>query len=195
MKDSMSSNRYHNIYLDNHYHFCTASIVDFLPVLSDPECCQILLDIWQKLRKRYQVKINGFVIMPNHVHLLLFGRGESICKFMQYFLQESSRKIKSNLVRKANTGDKIALRHCSVVLNQAHTTVKSRVWKERFRAVPLNKEEAILTKLNYIHNNPVIKGLVAEPSMWRWSSYLFYVNKECVISIDPLFDDSLIYLQ
>jgi REP element-mobilizing transposase RayT len=105
--------------------------------------------------------------MPNHFHLLLFGRGESIRKFMQYFLQASSRKINNRVIHQANTGDKRALLYWETFLNHANGTAKSKVWKERFRAVPLNEEDAILTKLNYIHYNPVKRGLVPEPSMWR----------------------------
>jgi putative transposase len=39
-------------------------------------------------------------------------------------------------------------------------------------------EEKRIEKLDYIHNNPVRRGLVASPEEWRWSSYRWYLNRE-----------------
>ena len=53
----MTNARYRNIYLDNHYHFCTCTIVDRQPFLSDQETCLMILRIWASIgcdmRSRY----------------------------------------------------------------------------------------------------------------------------------------------
>ncbi|HOP81441.1 MAG TPA: hypothetical protein PLZ21_12825, partial [Armatimonadota bacterium] len=80
----MTNQRYRNTYIDGCSHFCTASITGFLPILVDDQIRGILVSSWQRYRKRFMVLIEGFVIMPEHVHLVLRGSGDNVRKFMQY---------------------------------------------------------------------------------------------------------------
>ena len=54
----------------------------------------------------------------------------------------------------------------------------------------LSVERDVLVKLQYIHNNPVKRGLVSEPSEWRWSSYANYHGGEPVLSITLALSDT-----
>jgi hypothetical protein len=51
-------------------------------------------------------------------------------------------------------------------------------WMARFYDFNVWTEEKRIEKLDYIHNNPVRRGLVASPEEWRWSSYRWYLNRE-----------------
>ncbi len=93
----------------------------------------------------------AYVIMPNHIHLLMGVKNGG---------KELSRFIFSlkGLIRKRLSGNK-------------------DFWNERFDDLVIRSEEQFLIKLNYIHNNPVKRGLSASPEDWRYSSFKFWNNE------------------
>jgi len=182
----VSNDRYRNVYLDNHCHFCTASIVQFLPLLADDSACRLALRVWRKRSLRHNVKLHGYVIMPEHVHLLISGLAEDVRKFMQHSLADIARGIQMLLSARVRRGESEAQEHLAIIRARANGPATVKVWKERFRAVPLNQDKAVLVKLDYMHANPVRRGLVSEPPEWPWSSYGSYCGGESPISVDPL---------
>ena len=92
----------------------------------------------------------GYVIMPNHVHFLIGSAkgGTGISEFFHSF---------KALVRIRNSG-------------------KKRIWEDGFDDLEIKQMEQFYIKLNYIHNNPVKRGLVAEPGEWKYSSFKFWTN-------------------
>ena len=55
-----------------------------------------------------------------------------------------------------------------------HSDSRDRVWQRRFYPYSVYSEKKRLEKLNYVHNNPVKRGLVSSPEEWPWSSFRFY---------------------
>lgn len=180
----MSNERYRNVYLDGRSHFCTASIIDCIPALLGERMCHLVLGSWQRQRKRYAVKLEGFVIMPDHVHFLVRGTADGVRKFVQYSLAETSRGIQAALESLARSGDALAGSHLRVFRSAANGPSHGKVWKERFRAFPVERERDLLVKLEYIHNNPVRRGLVEGPGDWPWSSYRAYHGLVSVLAVD-----------
>lgn len=182
----MSNRRFRNIYLDNRSHFCTASVVEHLPVLASETVCREVLRCWETKRKRYVVNIEGFVIMPDHVHFLVSGGAKNVRKFVQYSLADCSRAVQLHLRRLAIAGDTVALQWMTIIMSRGNGGASGKVWKERFRCVPIDGETAALQKLDYMHLNPVRQGLVTEPGDWMWSSYSHYAGEPCVFAVDDL---------
>ncbi|MCH8948620.1 MAG: transposase, partial [Acidobacteria bacterium] len=58
-------------------------------------------------------------------------------------------------------------------------------WK-RNSAMKINSLRRTRETLEYIHQNPVRKGMVAIPTDWDWSSARAYAGDECIIKIDFL---------
>ena len=55
-----------------------------------------------------------------------------------------------------------------------HDESHYRVWQRRFYPFNVYSEKKRLEKLDYMHNNPVQRGLVSSPGDWAWSSWRFY---------------------
>ena len=53
-----------------------------------------------------------------------------------------------------------------------------RFWQTRFYDFNLWGQRKEVEKLKYMHRNPVVRGLVAGPEDWRWSSYRSYAYRE-----------------
>ncbi len=106
-----------------------------------------------KYRERFQFKLFGFVIMDNHVHLVIQTNGLiNISKIIQAITLSYSQKFR----RKYNyTG---------------------YVWQGRFKSNVVETDRYILDCLSYIHNNPVRAKIVNEARDYIWSSEHFYNN-------------------
>jgi putative transposase len=102
--------------------------------------------------KMHSCFLMGYVLMPNHVHLLIGTRqgGNHISTFMHSF--------KGN-VRKAIADDR-------------------RIWQRRFDDLAIMTEKQFSIKLDYIHWNPVKRGLVDRPEDWGYSSYRYWAFRE-----------------
>lgn len=91
------------------------------------------------------VKILAYVVMPEHFHIINWSKsGDMICRFLQRTLAQTSRVL-------APKGE--------------------RFWKERPRVVPVYSGDILQTKIDYIHRNPMRRGLVENPEEWPYSSF------------------------
>ncbi|MCC6483274.1 MAG: hypothetical protein IT209_00375 [Armatimonadetes bacterium] len=175
----VSNQRYRNSYIDGCSHFVTASVAGFAPLLASDTGRQTVLRSWSHCRGRYGVLIEGFVIMPEHIHVLVRGKAKPVEQFIQYSLQRSARHLREVYVAAARGGDPAA----AALVEHIHSL--GRVWKERARCVALSRAEDVLGKLEYMHNNPVKRGLVVAPGQWAWSSWANYYGGEPVLEITP----------
>ena len=183
----MKSTRHHNLFLDGAACFWTSAIVEHIPVLRSPTAARALLAIWDEYRKRYNVRVLGYVIMPDHIHLLVWSEHkEDVERFLEQTLSAASGRIAGMTERASYRGDSIA---CAWLARfKARATGKSivRVWKERGRAFPVTEPDALRQKLDYMHANPVRKGLVPRPEDWEFSSAAWYANGSGPFRIDSL---------
>jgi len=112
------------------------------------------------VRRWYGCYITGYVVMPEHVHLLISEpeRGR-LAVVIQMLKQITSRKL-----RPAGL---------------------SHFWQVRYYDFPVWSERKRVEKLRYMHSNPVARGLVARPEDWKWSSFVHYATgAENVVEIE-----------
>ena len=98
------------------------------------------------MRRWYGCYIAGYVVMPEHVHLLISEPERSrLSIVIQMLKQITSRKLR--------------------------TADLPRFWQARYYDFPVWSEKKRVEKLGYIHRNPVARGLVTRPEDWEWSSF------------------------
>ena len=181
----MTSNRYHNTYIDGAVCFWTSSIINHLPVLRSRTACLKVLAALDSCRTRYGVKLLGYVIMPEHIHLAVWAESSSNVKvFIREFLRITSADIASLASSAAKRGDKQANDWYEQFQSRARQGARVRVWKERGRAFPVTKEDGLRQKLNYIHENPVRRRLVDCIEDWEYSSARWYSGLSSIVRID-----------
>jgi putative transposase len=120
-----------------------------------------LLKIFDQVRCRYQFVVVGYVVMPEHIHLLISEpkRG-SVSTVMQVLKQRFARKVLREL-RTRNQSQPTSLWEA---VDDAH------IWQKRFYDFVVLSEKKKVEKLRYIHRNPVRRRLVLSPEQWKWSS-------------------------
>lgn len=152
-------------YGHEHLHFLTCSCYHRQPWLSEPVRRDLFLQILEQVRQRYRFVVVGYVVMPDHIHLLISEpeRGTP-STVMQVLKQRYARRVL--LKKRGNT------------LQTQFWPEQPHVWQRRFYDFNVWSERKRVEKLRYMHRNPVKCGLVAEPENWEWSSYRSYAYQE-----------------
>jgi len=131
-----------------------------------------------EIRNRYHFDLRGYVVMPEHVHLLLSEPPEqTISDALKVLKQRISRDFRGGIPESNKHLLPPDLRTLAINL--------PRFWEPRFYDFNVYTREKLTEKLKYMHANPVNRGLVDHPAAWKWSSYLFYkTGEQGMISID-----------
>jgi putative transposase len=162
--------RLHRYYGADYLHFITTSCYQRAPSLGNPRNRDLFLRVLEQVRRRYRFVVVGYVVMPEHVHLLLSEpeRGDPSL-VMQALKQGFARRLLGRLRRTSS-----AQQGC--LWNRA--LENGHIWQRRFYDFVVRTERKRIEKLRYMHGNPVKRELVREPEQWRWSSYRHYAYGE-----------------
>jgi REP element-mobilizing transposase RayT len=126
----------------------------------------------------------GYVIMPAHVHLLLWWDSEDkpklgISNIMSRIKTMTSKRAKRYLFYDGGIEYVVRLADVDQPNRQIKPTPgRFRLWQPGFYDFNVYSDEKLKEKLNYIHSNPVKAGLVLSPLDYKWSSYKEYFLEE-----------------
>jgi putative transposase len=158
----------HRTYGAHHLHFITNSCYHRLPLLDAPGARDCFLAILEQTRQKYRFVVVGYVVMPEHVHLLItepeVGSPSTV---MQVLKQRTAHA----LLPKRKRTDPRQRRWFNDEQRRAF-------WQDRFYDFNVWSTKKRVEKLRYTHRNPVKRGLVESPELWRWSSYRYYLLDE-----------------
>ena len=132
-------------------HFITFSCSKRYPLLHAPASRSIFEEQLERCRQWYGFYVFGYVVMPEHVHLLLSEpERTTLSRVMQMLKQEVAKRLNWEV----------------------------RLWLPRYYDFNVHTHKKHIEKLRYIHRNPVKRGLVSSPELWQWSSYRHYLTGE-----------------
>lgn len=164
-------------------YFTTSTVVEWFPIFIDEEYFRILIESLNFCRENKGLKIHGYVIMLNHIHLLSSTDG-NISDIMRDFKTFTSHEIIKLLKNKKNL---ILLQHIRLAAKIDRKCQSHKVWQTGFHPIGIETEKFYKQKLDYIHQNPVRKGYVAKPEYWFYSSAGFYAGtSESILKIERL---------
>jgi putative transposase len=146
------------------FHFITFSCYERRPFLQNHSSKSRFLEILGQVRDQTGFHLAGYVLMPEHVHLLIDEPPQSSpAKVIQILKQRVSRTIRQEFLRSMDY---------------------KRFWQRRYFDFNVHSQEKLQEKLNYMHLNPVKRGLVVHPRDWLWSSWSFYESGSGLLPID-----------
>jgi putative transposase len=139
----------------------------------------LFLKILDRVRRRYRLVVLGYVVMPEHVHLLVSEpQRETLSTAIQALKLGFIRSLEGRGVGGVPTSRKRSEKWGTPILHPSRPTLPNRFWQARFYDFNVWTEKKRIEKLRYIHRNPVTRGLVASPEQWRWSSFRWYLCGE-----------------
>ncbi len=124
-------------------HFVTFSCYGRRSYLGAPEVRDLFERALERMRLRYDFFVSAYVVMPEHVHLLV----------------SEPRRVR------------LATALQAVKLSVAVQRTERPFWSHRYYDFNVWSERKVVEKRRYIHRNPVTRGLVGEPDEWAWSSF------------------------
>jgi putative transposase len=132
------------------FHFVTFSCFHRRPHLYSAAARSLFEAALERIRVRYLFVVAGYVVMPEHVHLLV------------------SEPRKGVLARAIQ----------ALKLSVAKRRTENPFWQARYYDFNVWSAGKVTEKLNYMHRNPVVRGLVERPEDWPWSSFGHYATGE-----------------
>ena len=131
-------------------------------VFHKPQDYEAFVSLLAEAKKRHQVKLFGFCLMPNHFHLVLEPAHQTaLSQFMQWLLTSHVRRY------------------------HKHYGSSGHIWQGRFKSFPVQRDEYLITVLRYVLQNPVRAGLSSTAREWLWSS----LRRPQLIDPCPVRDD------
>ncbi|MGD0479761.1 MAG: transposase [Terracidiphilus sp.] len=128
------------------FHFLTFSCYRRRAYLTAAAAMDLFEDALERVRRRYLFAVAGYVVMPEHVHLLV---------------NEPKRVLLSKVIQ-------------ALKLSVSMRGRERPFWQAHYYDFNVSGREKFVEKLRYIHRNPVLRGLVAQPEDWQWSSFRHY---------------------
>jgi len=154
-------------------YFYTVAITDWIHLLKRDSFKQIVLNSLIHLVNKEKIKVYGFVIMPNHIHIIwenlaMNGKEMPYASFMKFTGHEFLKEL-----RQTN----------SPLLNKFAIDANDRVhhfWQKDALPVIMGNRKILEQKLDYMHLNPLQKhwNLVADPNDYYFSSCSFYEQED-----------------
>ena len=176
---SSMANKLIRIYGRGHLHFITFSCYRRVPFFRSVRARNVFVRILGEVRDRYGFPLVGYVVMPDHVHLLMGEPAKGTPSLaIQVLKQRVSRRLRSK--KRANAGQ------LNLIFETGEIS-QPRFWQRRFYDFNVWSLKKRVEKLHYMHMNPLKRKLVDHPKDWPWSSFSFYSNpKQGLIRIDPV---------
>jgi len=136
----------------DHQHFVTFSCWHRRLNLDSAAARDVFERSLEKMRAKYGFLVIGYVVMPEHIHLLLSEPSSGALADAIHLLKLSSAK-------------------------QRQSTVDGgHFWQKRYYDFNVRDYEQFAEKLRYIHRNPVKRGLCERPEDWEWSGFGHYAT-------------------
>jgi REP element-mobilizing transposase RayT len=173
----MPRSRY-RIFETEYPYFMTCSIVGWLPLFTRPEAVKFVLDSWKYSQRERGLKLFGYVVMENHVHLI--ASAPDLSDVMQRFKSFTARQIVDRLEA---IGDKSLLTQLRLHKLSHKTESAFQVWQEGNHPQQIQDDDMMWQKLEYVHDNPVRRGYVDDPLHWRYSSARNYARQQALIDV------------
>jgi putative transposase len=131
-------------------HFITFSCHGRKPHLATAAGRDLFERTLEETRRRYVLRIFGYVVMPEHVHLLLSEPKRAT-------LDRAMQALKTSVSKRSR---------------------QQPFWQVRYYDFNVFTSAKRTEKLRYMHRNPVARGLVPTPEEWKWSSFRHYLTGE-----------------
>jgi putative transposase len=131
-------------------HFVTFSCYQRRPLFTTNVSKRTLETALERVRFMYRLRVYGYVVMPEHVHLLLSEPQRTT-------LATALKSLKQGVSRRL-IGD------------------SEHFWQKRYFDFNIRNYRQFVEKLRYIHRNPVKRGLCTRPEDWEWSSFTRYAT-------------------
>lgn len=153
-----------------------------LPIFRLDQLKQVLCDALSEVRAKHGIMMLAYVIMPDHVHLLVYS-DKAMSDAIRLVNGVAARRLIQYLTENGHERSLLKLRGAVRGRNHKHS-----VWQHHTDSLEIFGEDTFLQKVEYVHQNPVRAGLVEDAFKYRFSSVRCWTGNA---GYEPLLTDHL----
>ncbi len=164
-------------------HFITATVIDWVDVFSRKEYRDCIIDSLDFCIKNKGMILYGYVIMTNHIHLIIQSEEGKLSDLIRDFKKFTAKTILNKIENGVESRTDWMLKRFEFACKSHTRNEKYQFWQYGSHPEEIFSEKFMWSKLDYIHMNPVRAGIVSKASNYLYSSASNYVNDDGIIPI------------
>lgn len=169
----------YRVYDGAYPHFITSAIAYWIPVFCRKDYFEVIADSLRYCIEHKGLVVHGYVVMPNHIHLICSQVDMRISQVIGDFKRHTSSQILKKLSEDCRTTWLSAFKNAG--------GGQPILWNEGFHPMQVHTREFFQQKLDYMHDNPIRAGFVENAEDWKYSSAgFYYCEKDSVVPITPI---------
>ena len=159
-------------------HFVTCTIVGWIDVFSREVYKDIVMKSIAYCQKEKGLQLHAYVVMTNHLHLIISSDTNTISNIMRDFKKYTSKQIIASIIANNQESRQDWMLNLFRFAGNANSSnTEYQFWQHEFHPIFLDSEERLQQRLLYLHNNPVRAGIVWLPQDYKYSSAIDYYTE------------------
>jgi putative transposase len=154
----------YRIYDQHGQYFITCTVHQWVDVFTRPDYVNILLDSLRYCQQKKGLEIFAWVVMTNHIHLIVSSKGEGLSDIIRDFKKFTASKIMEAIENNPKESRK---KWIQWLLKKDGGIW---FWEEGYHAEEITSQQFYESKLNYIHQNPMRARIVEKEEEYLYSS-------------------------
>jgi REP element-mobilizing transposase RayT len=167
-------------------HFVTLQVVEWVDIFTRKKYRDIITDNLAYCQKNKGLEIYGWVIMSNHIHLLLKSDKEELSSVLRDFKSFTSKRILEQIQENTESRKEWMLKIFKEAAFKHKRNSEYQFWTHENHSEHIFSIKFMEQKLEYIHNNPVKSGIVEKPEEYKYSSAIDYAGGKGILDIEKI---------
>lgn len=165
-------------------HFVTLQVVEWVDIFTRQKYRDIIITNLAYCQKNKGLEIFAWVIMSNHIHLLIKSKNAELSDILRDFKSYTSKKIIEEIDSCNESRKEWMLKIFKDAAFKHKRNSEYQFWTHENHAEYIFSNKFIEQKLDYIHNNPVRAGIVEKPEEYKYSSAKDYAGEKGLLEIE-----------
>ena len=164
-------------------HYVTFQIVKWVDIFTRKVYRDIVIDSLKYCQTNKGLEIYAFVIMSNHIHLLIRSDIGKLSDTIREFKSFTAKQILLAIDTESESRRDWMLNLFEFAAKQHKRNEKYQILTHENHAELIYSDKFIIQKISYIHDNPVRAGIVENPEDYLYSSATDFAGKQCLLNI------------
>ncbi len=188
------------IFIPNEIYFITFTILGWKRIFVNDKYCNLIYKWFDYMKEKYDNKIYGYAIMPNHIHCLIKITDKSpklsilIMNAKRFLAYQIVQLLEENIQANRRSplprdcGEAGSLLNYFKSKARVKDGAKHKLFEDRYDSLIIQSRKFFLEKLNYIHMNPCAEKwrLAKDPENYKYSSASNYILETGVYDVDMM---------
>jgi len=162
-------------------HFITTTVVDWIDVFTRKEYMDVVINSLDYCINNKYMLLYGYVIMSNHVHLIVQSNNGKLSELIRDFKKFTARTILDKIIEEPESRKEWMLERFKNATKTHSRNKNYQFWRYGNHAEEIYSDKFLWSKLDYIHLNPVRAGIVKKASDYLYSSASNYIEGKGIL--------------